>query len=340
MSEPLIDIVGVSKAFPIRGGLFGGSRGEVRAVNDVSFRLDRGEVFGLAGESGSGKSTIARMILGLEAPTAGAILIEGLDFADERDWRKRSPVVQMVFQNPGSSLNPRRSVGDSIAVPLAARGLERPARRRRIAELIEQVQLPANFAERYPYELSGGQKQRVAIARALAAEPKLIVLDEPTSALDVSVQAKIIELLDELRLRLGLTYIFISHDLSLMRAFANRVGVLYLGRLIETGPTDALFERPAHPYTRALLSAVPVVSDEEEALKPREPTVEGEIPNPANMPMGCVFHPRCPHVMATCRAQIPGPDQVGPEHIANCHLLRPSDARAATHPWLLQESRQ
>jgi peptide/nickel transport system ATP-binding protein len=208
VSEPLIDIVGVSKAFPIRRGLFGGSRGEVRAVNDVSFRLDRGEVFGLAGESGSGKSTIARMILGLEAPTAGAILIEGLDFADERDWRKRSPVVQMVFQNPGSSLNPRRSVGDSIAVPLAARGLERRARRRRIAELIEQVQLPANFAERYPYELSGGQKQRVAIARALAAEPKLIVLDEPTSALDVSVQAKIIELLDELRLRLGLTYIF------------------------------------------------------------------------------------------------------------------------------------
>jgi oligopeptide/dipeptide ABC transporter ATP-binding protein len=146
-------------------------------------------------------------------------------------------------------------------------------------------------------------------------------------------------LLDELRLRLGLTYIFISHDLSLMRAFANRVGVLYLGRLIETGPTDALFERPAHPYTRALLSAVPVVSDEEEALKPREPTVEGEIPNPANMPMGCVFHPRCPQVMATCRAQIPGPDQVGPEHIANCHLLRSSDARA-THPQLLPESNQ
>jgi peptide/nickel transport system ATP-binding protein len=340
VNEPLIEIVSVSKVFPVRGGLFGRPRGEVRAVNDVSFRLDRGEVFGLAGESGSGKSTIARIILGLESPTRGAILIEGRDFSEERDWRKRSPIVQMVFQNPGSSLNPRRSVGDSIAVPLVARGVERSARRRRIAELIAQVQLPANFAERYPYELSGGQKQRIAIARALAAEPKLIVLDEPTSALDVSVQAKIIELLDELRLRLGLTYIFISHDLSLMRAFASRVGVLYLGRLVETGPTDALFERPAHPYTRALLSAVPVVSDEEEALKPREPAVEGETPNPANMPSGCVFHPRCPHVMAVCRTEIPGPDQVGPGHISNCYLLRPPDEPLAPHTQFLQESGQ
>ncbi|WP_245427927.1 ABC transporter ATP-binding protein [Roseiarcus fermentans] len=173
----------------------------VHAVNDVSFRLARGEVFGLAGESGSGKSTIARMILGLETPTSGAILIDGRDFAGERDWRKRSSVVQMVFQNPGSSLNPRRSVGQSIAVPLAARGHSLRERKRRIAELIAQVQLPSSFVERYPYELSGGQKQRVAIARALAAEPKLMVLDEPTSALDVSVQAKIIELLDELRSR-------------------------------------------------------------------------------------------------------------------------------------------
>jgi peptide/nickel transport system ATP-binding protein len=338
MSEPLVEIVGVSKVFPIRGGLFGAVRGEVRAVTDVSFRLDRGEVFGLAGESGSGKSTIARMILGLETPTSGAILIEGRDFAGERDWRKRGPVVQMVFQNPGSSLNPRRSIGQSIAVPLAARGLPRLAARRRVAELIDQVQLPASFAGRYPYELSGGQKQRVAIARALAAEPKLIVLDEPTSALDVSVQAKIIELLDELRVRLGLTYIFISHDLSLMRAFAHRAGVLYLGRLIETGPARALFERPAHPYTRSLLAAVPVVSDEEEALKPQEPVAEGEVPNPANIPAGCVFHTRCPHVMAVCRTESPGPGQAGPEHLAHCHLLRPSQTRAAFSPQMLQES--
>ncbi len=337
MSAALLEVVGLTKAFPVRGGLLGAVRGEVRAVNDVSFRLARGEVFGLAGESGSGKSTIARMILGLETPTAGSILIEGRDFAGERDWRRRSGAVQMVFQNPGSSLNPRRSVGRSIAVPLEARGLGRGVVRRRVAELLDQVQLSAAFAERYPHELSGGQKQRVAIARALAAEPKLIVLDEPTSALDVSVQAKIIDLLDELRRTLGLTYIFISHDLSLMRAFVSRVGVLYLGRLIETGPTRALFESPAHPYTRSLLSAVPVVSDEEEAFKPHEPIVEGEIPNPANMPSGCAFHTRCSHAMDVCRVAIPGAVRVGADHSANCHLLRPSETDATSPSRTVQE---
>ena len=323
MSEALIEVAGLSKAFPIRGGLFGSVRGQVKAVNDVSFRLERGEVFGLAGESGSGKSTIARMILGLVKPSAGDILIEGRDFLSERDWRKRSDAVQMVFQNPGSSLNPRRSIGQSIAVPLEARSVGRAATAKRVAALLEQVQLPANFAERYPYELSGGQKQRAAIARALAVEPKLLVLDEPTSALDVSVQAKIIELLEELRTRLGLTYIFISHDLSLMRSFASRVGVLYLGRLVETGPTRALFETPAHPYTRSLIAAVPVISDEEERLKPREPIVEGEIPNPANMPRGCAFHPRCPHAFDLCRVEIPRVEAIGPDHGAACHLWRP-----------------
>jgi peptide/nickel transport system ATP-binding protein len=340
VSEPLLQIIGLSKSFPIRGGLFGAARGEVRAVIDVSFQLAKGEVFGLAGESGSGKSTIARMILGLETPTEGAILIEGRDFAGERDWRKRGAVVQMVFQNPGSSLNPRRSIGQSIAVPLEARKLGRERIRRRVAELLIQVHLPTRLAEHYPYELSGGQKQRVAIARALAAEPQLIVLDEPTSALDVSVQAKVIELLDDLRRTLGLTYIFISHDLSLMRSFVSRVGVLYLGRLIETGPTREVFEAPSHPYTRSLLAAVPVVSDEEEAMKPREPIVEGEIPNPANMPSGCAFHPRCPHVMAVCRSEIPRAAPVSREHSASCHLLRPSPTDATSPPRTLQETRR
>ena len=255
MSEALIEVAGLSKAFPIRGGLFGAVRGQVKAVNDVSFRLERGEVFGLAGESGSGKSTIARMILGLVKPSAGDILIEGRDFLGERDWRKRSDSVQMVFQNPGSSLNPRRSIGQSIAVPLEARGVGRVAVRERVAALLEQVQLPGNFAERYPYELSGGQKQRAAIARALAVEPKLLVLDEPTSALDVSVQAKIIELLDELRARLGLTYIFISHDLAVVRAMAVEVLVMSGGEIVERGPTADVFERPQAEYTRALLRA-------------------------------------------------------------------------------------
>jgi oligopeptide/dipeptide ABC transporter ATP-binding protein len=229
----------------------------------------------------------------------------------------------MVFQNPGSSLNPRRSIGQSIAVPLEARRVARAEVRRRVAALLEQVQLPASFAERYPYELSGGQKQRAAIARALAVQPKLIVLDEPTSALDVSVQAKIVELLEDLRSRLGLTYIFISHDLSLMRSFASRVGVLYLGRLIETGSPRALFDSPAHPYTRSLISAVPVISEEEERLKPHEPMIEGEIPNPANMPKGCAFHPRCPHAFAPCAIETPRAETIGPGHNASCHLWRP-----------------
>jgi oligopeptide/dipeptide ABC transporter ATP-binding protein len=338
VSEPLLEIAGLSKSFPIRGGLFGAVRGAVRAVDDVSFRLAQGEVFGLAGESGSGKSTIARMILGLERPTAGAILIEGEDFAGERDWRKRSGAVQMVFQNPGSSLNPRRSVGQSIAVPLEARGLPRAEIRRRVAELLTQVHLPTRTVDHYPYELSGGQKQRVAIARALAAEPKLIVLDEPTSALDVSVQAKVIELLDDLRRTLGLTYIFISHDLSLMRSFVSRVGVLYLGRLAETGPTRDVFESPAHPYTRSLLAAVPVVSEEEQAMKPQVPIVEGEIPNPANMPSGCAFHTRCPHAIATCRAQVPRAVAVSRDHSANCLLLRPGQSSSALPFRTVQET--
>jgi peptide/nickel transport system ATP-binding protein len=321
----LIEVQGLSKAFPIRGGLFGAMRGAVHAVDDVSFTLPKGEVFGLAGESGSGKSTIARMILGLVEPTAGAIRLEGRDFLAETDRRARSDAVQMVFQNPGSSLNPRRSIGQSIAVPLQARGVGAAEQRRRTAALLDQVQLPASFAQRYPYELSGGQKQRAAIARALAVQPKLIVLDEPTSALDVSVQARIIELLEELRARLGLTYIFISHDLSLMRSFATRVGVLYLGKLVETGPASALFESPAHPYTRSLISAVPVISEEEERLKPREPLVEGEIPNPANRPRGCAFHPRCPHAFAPCPTEAPAPYEVGAGHIALCHLWRPKE---------------
>jgi peptide/nickel transport system ATP-binding protein len=321
VNAPLLEIIGLSKGFPIRGGLFGRAHGEVRAVNDVSFKLAKGEVFGLAGESGSGKSTIARMILGLTTPSEGVILFEGRDIARE----PRSRAVQMVFQNPGSSLNPRRSVGQSIAVPIEARGLSRKAVRARVADLLERAQLPADFGTRYPHELSGGQKQRVALARALAAEPKLIVLDEPTSALDVSVQAKIIELLMELGASLDLSFLFISHDLSLMRNFAHRVGVLYLGRLIEVGSVDALFESPAHPYTRSLLAAVPVISEAEQALKPTDPIVEGEIPSPANQPSGCAFHTRCPRAFAPCDKRLPPYLRVDADHFARCHLLSPGD---------------
>ena len=277
MSAPMLEIRNLAKFFPIRNA-FGRQTGEVRAVDDVSFSIPRGAVYGLAGESGSGKSTIARMIMGLETPTMGEIRIDGESISSAAGTRAHGRRVQMVFQNPGSSLNPRRTVGQSVAVPLDAHGYPSASRARRISELLEMVQLPANFAERYPHELSGGQKQRVAIARALAVAPKLVVLDEPTSALDVSVQARVIDLLVDLGRKLDLTFLFISHDLSLMRNFASQVGILYRGKIVETGPTSDVFVDPQHDYTRLLLASVPVISEEEEAMRPKIPLIDGEIP--------------------------------------------------------------
>jgi peptide/nickel transport system ATP-binding protein len=277
MTVPMLEIRNLSKFFPVRNA-FGRQVGEVGAADDVSFSIERGSVYGLAGESGSGKSTIARMIMGLETPTSGEIRIDGQAMASGRGSRAHGKTVQMVFQNPGSSLNPRRTVGQSVAVPLDAHGFPSSGRSKRIAELLEMVQLPANFAERFPHELSGGQKQRVAIARALAVAPRLLVLDEPTSALDVSVQARVIDLLVDLGRRLDLTYLFISHDLSLMRNFASRVGILYRGKIVETGPTADVFVRPQHDYTQLLLASVPVISAEEEAMRPKIPLIDGEIP--------------------------------------------------------------
>ena len=273
----LLEIAGLTKLFPVRNG-FGRKTGDVRAVDDVSFSIEKGKVYGLAGESGSGKSTIARMIMGLARPSSGDIRLDGHSIIGETGTRAYGRKVQMVFQNPGSSLNPRRTVGQSIAVPLAAHGTAGSEHKRRIAELLEMVQLPADFALRYPHELSGGQKQRVAIARALAVAPQLLILDEPTSALDVSVQARVMDLLVDLGRQLGLTYLFISHDLSLMRNFADTVGVLYLGKIVETGATASVFEAPQHDYTRLLLASVPVISAEEEAMRPKIPLIDGEIP--------------------------------------------------------------
>ena len=277
MSEPpILALDGVVKRFPLRNA-FGRRTETMTAVDGVSLTIARGEVYGLAGESGSGKSTIARMILGLTPPSEGRILLDGANIAATAGTRAFGRMVQMVFQNPGSSLNPRRTVGQSLAVPLAAHGLAQQRRAERIDELLATVQLPTDFAARYPHELSGGQKQRVAIARALSVEPKLVVLDEPTSALDVSVQARVIGLLIDLGRRLDLTYLFISHDLSLMRNFAQRVGVLYRGRLVESGPTADVFTTPSHPYTRLLLASVPVISPEEAAMRPPLPMIGGEV---------------------------------------------------------------
>ncbi len=277
MTVPVLEIIGLNKRFPVKNG-FGRTIDEVRAVDDVSFSIAKGEVYGLAGESGSGKSTIARMIMGLERPTSGDILIEGRNLGGGTATEEKRKLVQMVFQNPGSSLNPRRTIGQSLRVPLDAMGLAGRKIDASIGELLDMVQLPANFAERFPHELSGGQKQRVAIARAIAVQPRLLVLDEPTSALDVSVQARVIDLLVDLGRELDLSYLFISHDLSLMRNFADRIGVLYRGRIVETGGADAVFENPVHDYTRLLIASVPVVTAEEEAVRPKIPLIDGEIP--------------------------------------------------------------
>jgi len=275
MTAPVLELRGLTKTFPLKDG-FGRARGEVRAVDDVSLSIAPGEVFGLAGESGSGKSTIARMVMGLDSPDSGDILLDGQSILGAASLVHKSR-VQMVFQNPGASLNPRRTVGQSVRVALDAHKVagDRPAR---VGELLDMVQLPKHFADRYPHELSGGQKQRVAIARALAISPRLMILDEPTSALDVSVQARVIDLLESLGRDLGLTYLFISHDLSLMRNFAARVGVLYLGQIVETGDTGSVFADPRHDYTRLLLASVPVMSAEEEALRPTIPMIDGELP--------------------------------------------------------------
>ncbi len=328
-SQPILAVDDLRKLFPVRRGLFQRVVNHVRAVDHVSFEVQPGEIFGLAGESGSGKSTLARIIVGLDGATSGTIRFQGEDVATLRRQRSFRRRVQMVFQNPGSSLNPRRSIEQSLFVPMRFQGVEPSRWEARAGELLEMVELPASFRSKYPFELSGGQKQRVAIARALAVEPELLVLDEPTSALDVSVQAKIIELLVRIRNELGLSYLFISHDLSLMRNFTSRIAVMYLGRLCEVGFTDEVFMRPKHPYTQGLISSVPVVSDEEAALKPVVERIRGEIPSPTNVPTGCSFHTRCPQCFDPCTRDDPAFRPVGFEHAARCHLYPADDTEPA-----------
>lgn len=268
-TEPIVEVQAVTKDFETRGGVFNKVTGSFRAVKDVSLTVQQGDIFGIAGESGSGKTTLAKIIMGLTQPSQGAVQINGRPlegFAGTQDFRK---LIQIVYQNPGSSLNLRRTVADQLAVPLKFTGFDKAAIKTRIAELLDLVDLPQSYASMYPHELSGGQKQRVAIARALSVNPKILVLDEPTSALDVLVQSTVIDLLHRLRREFDLTYIFISHDLSLMRNFCNRVAVMLRGEVIETGPVAEIFDTPTHPYTRALLSAIPVISPEEEARKPK-----------------------------------------------------------------------
>jgi oligopeptide/dipeptide ABC transporter ATP-binding protein len=297
-------------------------RGILQAVDDVSFTVERGETLGIVGESGCGKSTLARCLVRLHEPDAGDILFEGREVlalrrAELRAYNRR---VQMIFQDPYGSLNPRKTAGRCLAEILAVHRLVRPsAIPARVAQLLELVHLPADAVERYPHEFSGGQRQRLGIARALAVEPTVIIADEPVSALDVSVQAQIVNLLLELQSRLELTLIFISHDLRVVRHISNRVVVMYLGRIIETGPAERLFASPRHPYTQALLRALPSLH-RAGAGRRREAAVRGELPSPLALPAGCAFHPRCPIATNRCRTDPPALDRRGGDWPVACHL--------------------
>lgn len=309
VEDTLIEVENLKVHFPVRkGAIFEKTVGHVKAVDEISFEIRRGETLGLVGESGCGKTTIGRCLLRLETPTDGQIRFEGQDIAalsgDEAlNYRRQ---VQAVFQDPFSSLNPRMLVGDIISEPIRIheKGMNFVDRARRVKELLDLCGLPANLADRYPHEMSGGQRQRVGIARALALRPEFIVCDEAVSALDVSIQAQIIRLLEDLRGEFGLTYLFIGHDLSVVRHICHRVAVMYLGKIVEIGDCDAIFSDPRHPYTRALLDAVPVPDPAVEKLRPHK-FVSGEVPSPMNPPSGCVFHPRCPKAQDSCRVDIP-----------------------------------
>jgi len=299
------------------------SRGTVKAVDGINFSVPEGEMLGLVGESGSGKSTVAYTIMGMYRPTAGQILFRDQDISKEARKRPKAlkKEIQIVFQDPGSSLNPRRNIKQILELPLKVHGIAKStSETEEVARLLEMVELPLDYMYKYTEAIGGGEKQMVAIARALATDPSFVVLDEPTSALDVSVQAKIINKLMELQKQLGLTYLFITHDLSLMRNVATRVAIMYLGKICEVASASEFFQNPVHPYTQMLLSSIPVVSEEEEQLKPQKVLSRGEIPSPVNVPPGCSFHLRCPARKEFCSRDDPEMVEVGEEHVVRCHL--------------------
>jgi oligopeptide transport system ATP-binding protein len=317
-SAPLLCVEGLTKHFPLTRGVLGRTVGFVRAVDSVSFDIARGETLGLVGESGSGKTTVGRSILRLIEPTAGRVTFDGIDVlgADARELRRLRRSMQIVFQDPYSSLNPRMRVIDLVGEALEVHGLARgPEIEKRVAELLTRVGLSPSAINRYPHEFSGGQRQRIGVARALALEPKLIVCDEPVSALDVSIQAQVVNLLKALGRELELSYLFIAHDLSVVRHLSHRVAVMYLGEIVELSPTERLFAAPAHPYTRALLSAIPLPDPRRER---RRLVLTGDIPSPVNPPSGCRFHTRCPAVMDRCRSEPPPAYTPEPRHEVRC----------------------
>jgi oligopeptide/dipeptide ABC transporter ATP-binding protein len=315
----LLRVDALVKHFPIRRGLFGRTSGHVHAVDGVSFHVDSGETLALVGESGCGKSTTGRLVLRLLTPTSGSVHFEGRDLAtlSEDAMRELRGALTVIFQDPFASLNPRMTIAQTLDEPLALHGLAEGRRRQRVAEILALVGLAPEHARRYPHEFSGGQRQRIGIARALAVEPRLIVCDEPVSALDVSIQAQVVNLLRDLQSRLGLSYIFIAHDLAVVKFIATRVAVMYLGRIVEEADKDALFAAPRHPYTHALLSAIPVPDP---SWRRDRVVLEGDVPNPAAPPSGCRFRTRCPHARPLCAEETP--PLAGDGHAVACHFWR------------------
>lgn len=320
MSQPLLEVKNLKTYYPIRRGLFQKTVGYVKAVDGVDFYIQEGETFGLVGESGCGKSTTGRTILQLIQATEGEITFQGQQITEhsKRDMRSVYRDMQLIFQDPYASLNPRKTVGKLIEEPMLVHNLHTPQdRKKRVQELLEVVGLNTYHASRYPHEFSGGQRQRIGIARALALNPKLIIADEPVSALDVSIQSQVLNLMRQLQKDFGLTYLFIAHDLSVVKHISDRIGVMYLGRIVELTDKNSLYQKPLHPYTQALLSAVPVPKPDH---KRERILLEGDVPSPANPPMGCAFHPRCAAAMDICKSVRPDLHDVGDGHFVACHL--------------------
>ena len=314
----LLELRNVSTWYPVRRGIMARTVGHIKAVQDVSLSIAQGETVGLVGESGCGKSTLGRTIVGLETPASGEILLRGKTVPRVRSQEHRRD-VQMVFQDPVAALNPRLTVLDLLTEAMVHHGILEGTREHAAAQLLQDVGLDASALHRYPFEFSGGQRQRISIARALSLRPSLIICDEAVSALDVSVQAQVINLLMDLKEKHNLSYLFISHDLSVVRFVSDRIAVMYLGRIVEEGSAEAVLERPRHPYTQALISAVPVPGRE---TRERQ-VLKGELPSPARPPSGCPFHPRCPHVMEQCRSENPAPRRVEGQNVC-CHLYPPA----------------
>ncbi|MDG0872504.1 dipeptide ABC transporter ATP-binding protein [Paenibacillus thiaminolyticus] len=320
MTQPLVQVENLKMHFPIKGGPLGKTVGAVKAVDGVSFHINKGETLGLVGESGCGKSTTGRMLLRLLDPSEGSIYFEGQDITklSGNELRKMRRNMQMVFQDPFASLNPRHTIGKILEEPLIVHGVrDKSERKRKVKELLDVVGLSSYHASRYPHQFSGGQRQRIGIARALAIHPKLIIADEPVSALDVSIQSQVLNLLQDLQQEYELTYLFIAHDLGVVRHISDRVGVMYLGQLVELSDTEDLYDKPLHPYTQALLSAVPIA---DVTFRRERIILEGDVPSPANPPAGCPFHTRCPKAFEPCSAARPQLSAIESGHYVACHL--------------------